>query len=246
MTRFSKQFDGSETEKKAGKAQFGFDLQPMVVPFSPSKDQLYAFEATDIDPHNLEAQEVFKYLSRASIFGFGDKMTYNGPEYMGGASLRVQIAGSRKIIMLSLSAVQGLFAEAHPDVTDKPTLKQLRGFIGGEFSNARISYLLSREDVDIAIIGPGDSLYTPSGYWVLEETAFGMRGWGVRFPLHIISQVAQERLEISREMNQSILSADLQVKALARAHNIALLATQGNQFDAPAADILFNLNIITF
>ena len=44
------------------------------------------------------------------------------------------------------------------------------------------------------IIGPGDALYTPTGYWTLELSVHNMRGWGVRIPVHTIDEGSSERL----------------------------------------------------
>ena len=217
---FASRFENPKEEAaKKGRAQYMLppdatvspEAQELIRGLMPSQDTCIAL--AESDKEFLDADQEIGHFSCMSIYGFGPDMTYAGTEFLCVGCIRIQVDGSRKIALVDYATLKEMFVEGSSVRVEDASWQTVTHWAKGEHSKRWITQQVAARRLHLAVVVAGDAMWTPPGYFVLESTQQGLRGWGIRMP--VITKAAVPSLRL--------LAADFEKADKKRGHLKAIM-----------------------
>ena len=146
-------------------------------------DELLAL-APKSEKHIQEGNSAYNHiLDATSLFGYLGVMRNSAGEVHSLASLRWQRSGSRRVVIANVSDIVSYLQEEAEPKKSNPTAADVSATL--KFADAAVVSNLRARGAMLhhATVNPGDVLYQPCGWWVLEVPCNGELNFGVHIAL---------------------------------------------------------------
>ena len=193
---FARSFVGSDRElTQLGGAQLHLDAGETGEKFSPKVQALIHDMQCKCQPNDmvtlddsdyafLDAPEHRRLLMTPSIFGFGSRMRYIGAEFMSVGCFRIQVEGSRRVVVVAYNELRAMYFEATKLTKASTVVKydDIMSWLRSPQSKVFLARMAAHRRLHFGIVSPGEVMWVPPGAVVAAATHECLAGWGLRLP----------------------------------------------------------------